>query len=252
VIVWNNGGGTQSTAILALIVQGELPVPDVAIISDTGREKSATWRYIDRVHRPALAALGLELTVARAEDLARYGLELEKGRRVLIPSYGTLNGRVGKGRAFCSGLWKREVIVKKLRSMGHKKYEQWLGISIDEADRAVPAKPRAWAQTRYPLISLGMSRDDCQSLIYKMGWPAAPKSSCYMCPNIGTNEWRRMQKDDPADFEKAVAMDAEMIAKHGLYLHRSLVPLSHLDLQAQLPLWGDDEVSCSTSGGCWT
>lgn len=251
-IVWSNGGGMQSTAILALIVQGRLPRPDVVIMSDTGREKTATWQYIHHVHRPALAKVGLELTVVSAAQDSRTSVALMRGKRLLIPAYGALRGRVGKGKAFCSGLWKREVIRRHLVSQGLTHYQQWLGISIDESDRAVPSKPRAWVQNRYPLLDLGLSRDDCTALVRRMGWPTAPKSSCWMCPNMGTNEWRHLQRNHPEDFARAVALDAQITAESGMYLHRSLVPLGNLALDAMLPMFADDEVNCSVGGGCWT
>lgn len=43
--VWSCGGGVQSVAIGALIVGGKLPMPDVAVIADTGRETGRTWAY---------------------------------------------------------------------------------------------------------------------------------------------------------------------------------------------------------------
>ena len=52
--VWSNGGGTQSAAIAALIIKGELPKPDLAVTSDTGREASETWRFHDEVLGPEL------------------------------------------------------------------------------------------------------------------------------------------------------------------------------------------------------
>ena len=52
--IWSYGGGTQSAAIAALIVSGKLPVPDVAVIADTGREVSSTWDYLRDVVQPAL------------------------------------------------------------------------------------------------------------------------------------------------------------------------------------------------------
>lgn len=53
-VIWNSGGGTQSAAIAALIVTGKLPKPDLAVIADTGRERSSTWDYLDRHIAPAL------------------------------------------------------------------------------------------------------------------------------------------------------------------------------------------------------
>ncbi len=43
--LWSSGGGVQSAAIAALIVQGRIAPPDLAIIVDTEREQSTTWDY---------------------------------------------------------------------------------------------------------------------------------------------------------------------------------------------------------------
>lgn len=55
--LWASGGGVQSAAIAALIVTGKIR-PDLAIIVDTEREQSTTWRYMDEVISPALQSVG--------------------------------------------------------------------------------------------------------------------------------------------------------------------------------------------------
>ena len=52
--LWSFGGGVQSAAIAALIVKGDLPCPDIAVIADTAFEKASTWAYLDDVIAPAL------------------------------------------------------------------------------------------------------------------------------------------------------------------------------------------------------
>jgi hypothetical protein len=44
--VFSSGGGTQSAAIAALIVQGRLPKPDFVVIADTDYECSSTWTRV--------------------------------------------------------------------------------------------------------------------------------------------------------------------------------------------------------------
>jgi len=98
VSVWSYGGGTQSVAIAALIIQGRLPKPDFAVISDTGMEKQSTWDYMDQVTNPALSAIGLEIIrVKRSEwETGRSkgdanGCFAAKGD-MMIPIYTTENG----------------------------------------------------------------------------------------------------------------------------------------------------------------
>lgn len=69
--VFSSGGGTQSTCIAALIVQGRLPKPDFMVIADTGRECSSTWEYMDAVIRPAMATVGVEVYRLMLEQWGR-------------------------------------------------------------------------------------------------------------------------------------------------------------------------------------
>jgi hypothetical protein len=62
---WSYGGGVQTAAIAALVIQGKLPVPDVTVIADTGRERTTTWEYLWDVVNPALMReVGIEVSIA--------------------------------------------------------------------------------------------------------------------------------------------------------------------------------------------
>lgn len=76
--VWSCGGGTQSGAIATLIKQGRLPKPDIAFMTNTGRERSSTWPFVEGFIRPALASVGVELQIVQAADFAR--LDVYRGR----------------------------------------------------------------------------------------------------------------------------------------------------------------------------
>lgn len=87
--VWSYGGGTQSVAIAALIIQGRLPKPDYAVIADTGMEKQSTWDYMDNVTNPALKSIGLAnpasvelLDVSESENRRMVGDQTEQTGRI--------------------------------------------------------------------------------------------------------------------------------------------------------------------------
>ena len=71
--IWSSGGGVQSAAIAALIVMGKLR-PDLAIIVDTEREQSTTWKYMDDVITPALATVNFKLTRVKKSEHATVDL----------------------------------------------------------------------------------------------------------------------------------------------------------------------------------
>src|SRR6187455_1201856 len=95
--IWFCGGGTQSCAIAALIIDGKLPKPDFSIIADTGREKRRTWEYLDAVLRPNLERVGVSIERVKAAEYGYGGTELwSKTGELLIPAYTTESGQKGK------------------------------------------------------------------------------------------------------------------------------------------------------------
>lgn len=224
--VWSCGGGTQSAAIAALIVDGRLPKPDLAMIVDTEREKAATWAYAHEVLIPRLAAVGVALQIVPKSDYATvdlYGLNGD----LLLPAY-TADG--GKMSGFCSNEWKRRVVQRWCRAQGVKACTVWIGFSTDERKR-VKAPREQWFHERYPLIELGLSRAQSIHVVTSAGWPTPPRSACYMCPHMTNAEWRDLRDTAPGDFAKAVRVD-EMIREEdgNAFVHRSGRPLALADL----------------------
>lgn len=206
--LWSSGGGVQSAAIAALIVRGSLPVPDLAVIVDTERESSAVWEYNDSVIIPALAAVGCVLHRVPKSDFATVDL-YGAGGKLLIPAFTNSSGSVGKLPTYCSTEWKSRVVRRYAESRLPKKtWSVWLGISVDEMRRCRQVEGK-W-QNRYPLIEQRMNRGDCIALVESMGWPAPPRSSCWMCPNRTNAEWLEMERSQPDDFAKAIALETEI------------------------------------------
>lgn len=146
----------------------------------------------------------------------------------------------------------------------HARIEQWIGYSTDEATRmktadqcrcghnrirrATAGKPylqihtpdgctrcactrrEPWQVSRWPLIELGISRDDCTSWLLDHGRPLPPRSSCWFCPNRSAKFWISLKRDQPELFAQAVALDEFLRHINGLrgraYLHQSGQPLA--------------------------
>ena len=245
--IWSYGGGKQSAAIAALIIRGDLPRPDAIVMSDTERERSSTYRYLDEVINPALAAIDLSVTVIRKSEYATVDLYSKNGD-VLIPAYSTLTKEVTKLPTYCSNEWKRRVVMRWMAANGYRPAEMWLGISTDEAHR-MKDSDTGWLTHRYPLIDLLMSREDCKRIVAEMGWPEAPKSTCWMCPHLSDDTWREMRRDDPQDFEKAIHLERGIHERDNqIFLHRSGKPLDAVEFDGTLPGLYD---GCD-SGMCWT
>lgn len=240
---WSNGGGTQSTAIAALIVRGRLPKPDIAVMVNTERENGNTFPYFHQYVRPALADVGVEVCIVNKSEFATVDLTSKNGKHLLIPAFTTQSGKIGKLSNFCSGEWKRDVIARWLREQGVKQCDQWIGFSLDEM-RRVKEDRRQWARSLYPLIELRMNRAACVRVVKEMGWPDPPRSSCWMCPNKLREEWIEMKRDRPEDFVKAVEFDREIRKTDPhVWLHESGIPLDEVEFD----LW---ESSLMSEPGC--
>lgn len=228
--LWASGGGVQSAAIAALIVQGHLR-PDLAVIVDTEREQSTTWTYMDEVITPALATVGVTLNRVRKSAFEHRDLYGGKDAdTLLIPAFTNQAGEIGKLPGYCSSYWKREVVKRWANTQGVKAVDQWLGISVDEMRRVQAQKTGKW-NTRYPLIERGLNRSECVALVLAMGWPLPPRSSCWMCPNHTQEEWRDIRDNKPEDWRRAVLFDKYIrIHDAHAFVHSDCVPLDEASL----------------------
>lgn len=227
--IWSCGGGVQSTAIAALIVRGQLPAPDLAVIADTERELSTTWTYLNKYTAPSLEKVGVFIQRVKKSKYATVDLYGgADGKSLLIPAFTTQGNDIGKLPGFCSNEWKLRVIQRWSSSV-HKidAATLWMGISTDEQRRA--SNPSGKWEKRYPLIELNISRADCFSIVASMGWPEPPRSSCWMCPNHREDEWAWQEKEASDDHQKAIQFDDEIRKTDpNAWLHSSAIPLGEI------------------------
>jgi len=219
--IWSSGGGVQSTAIAVLILQGVLPRPDYAVIADTGRETRETWQYLQTVVNPALLAMNLQVEIITQTVPPPI---FNGNGTILMPVFVTGEAKFPN---YCSSYWKRERVKKWAIEKGILPAVNWLGISADEIERVRTPRAANWL-LHYPLVfDARRTRGDCVRLIEEFGWPPAPKSSCWCCPNKSNAQWRHTRDNFPDEWQKAIQLDAEMReTKEDAYLHASLMPLS--------------------------
>jgi hypothetical protein len=256
--VFSSGGGTQSSAIAALIVQGRLPKPDITAIVDTGRERGTTWTYIDDVVSPALKAVGVEIHRVKYTD---WGTKPEHGNNwlshngntVLLPGFTDQSGGVGKLSGFCSDKWKKNVRDKWLShtfGITRSKFRVWIGFSLNETRRALGMMSGdEWKDglIRFPLIhDVPLRRHQAINECLKLGWPEPPRSTCYMCPNQLDDEWNAAT---PEELRLAAELERQIQAVDPFFwLHKSCTPIDQVDFTKEPDLF---ERACN-SGGCFT
>lgn len=260
------GAGVQSTTMALMAAHNELtPMPDCAIFADTGWEPKAVYEHLKWLMAPNvlpfpvyIASTGRNLR----DDILRASNK-KKGCFVSMPFY-TANG-AGIGRRQCTREFKIDPIAKMQRGlMGYLPRqripvgacETWIGISLDEAIRAKPAR-NSWQINRWPLIEKSMHRRDCLAWLKAHDYPQPPKSSCVGCPYHGNDIWRQMRDKSPDEWSDAVAVDRALRERGPMkgmrveqFMHRDCVPLDQADLRTDAELGQLDMFNNECEGMC--
>lgn len=228
-----------------MAARGELAA-DLAVFSDTGHEPAGVYDHLAWLERETAGRL--EIVRVQLIDLRDAALNSSFNP---IPLY-TAGG--GLGRRQCTWQAKLRPMRSELRRRGYgprRPVSCLLGITTNEAERMKPSG-KLWIENAWPLIELGMSREDCKRWLADHGYPQAPRSACVFCPYRSNAEWRDMRDHDPDSFAQAVDFDlaVRQIRGRGEFVHRSRLPLTEaLERDdAQLGLLAGDECT----GGCFT
>lgn len=223
------GWGIQSFTLAAMAAVGEIAA-DVAIHADTTWEKPATYEFSQK-WSAWLQDRGLPVVVVGDPDQAQKVITPATD----IPAF-TLSEKEGQLRRQCTQRWKIEPIRRWLRDeldrRGWKKTPGVVvsiqGISLDEW-RRVRDSDVAWILNEYPLISLKMSRADCEGWLRRAGLDVPPKSACVFCPFQSAESWRSLKNDGGDGWQTAVQVDLairDQRPPYQLFLHRRRVPLA--------------------------
>lgn len=232
------GGGVQSTAMLVLAGTGRLDI-DAALFANVGEdsEHPATLRYVRDVAIPWATTHGVPLHVldrvkrdGTTETL--WGRLTRPGSRSLPIPVRMSNG--APGTRSCTADFKIRVVGKWLKAHGATPSTPAtvnIGISVDEIHRANTRRVEPHEQIAYPLLDLGLRRDDCARLIREAGLPVPPKSSCWFCPFHRPSVWATMRAEDPDLFDRSCQLEdllnerRDALGKDPVYLTRYGRPL---------------------------
>lgn len=253
------GAGVQSTAVLLMSIHGDLPPLDFAVFSDTGSEPASVYRHLEWLEAEATSA-GVEIIRAGREESLEESLR-STGHQSAIPAFvdkGT--GSRGMLLRYCTVDFKVSPKTRAIRErigvgpkgrVGRHHVRQWFGISYDEIERMHTADV-AYMSHVYPLVDRKMTREDCFTWMADHGYPEPPRSACYFCPYHSDEEWRRLRDEEPAEWERAIALDAHLRedALHGVkgrvFLHDSLLPLAEAPLTRIKQPTRDCGADCAT------
>lgn len=262
------GGGVQSTALLVLAAQGRIDYRTF-LFANVGEdsESPATLRYVREVAVPFAAAHGLALH--ELHRTRRDGTRETLYRRLTRPGSRSLPipvrmPRTGApGNRSCTADFKIAPIGRWLRAHGATRQDPAtvaIGFSTDELHRCGRKVAQPYERPAYPLIDLRLSRSACLTLIGRAGLPLPEKSACWFCPFHRPVHWAELRRDDPALFDRAVALERTLngrrawLGRHPVYLSRFGRPLDEAIPAAQPSLFAsvvDGPESCD-DGHCWT
>lgn len=254
--VVSHGGGVQTSGLLLMAARGDIgPMPDMAIMADTGDEPKQVWEYLEYIRPRVPFPIHVVQRGDILEHIRRSKDENDTGQRVTLPYYLADGGQMMRT---CTAELKIEAVTAKLREiMGLSKgqrvpkdvlVEVWIGISMDEKHRAggFPAKP--WQEVRYPLLEMDLTRGGVEKWLAERQYQLPPRSRCIICPYRSDESWRAL---NPEEFEHACQVD-DLLRADGkppkgmeslAYLHRARKPLRDVDLTAPsigLPFADDD------------
>jgi hypothetical protein len=235
------GAGVQSSTVAIMAARGDLgAMPDCAIFADTGAEPQGVYDYLDYL----VGILPFPVHIVSSGNLRTQLVTPGQKTNGRPPMFiRNRDGSIGMTRRQCTGDFKIDPIMKKVRELiglqrgqhGPKSpvVEQWIGISTDEIVRVKRARLR-FVHNRHPLIEARMSRQACLGYLTERQYRLPPKSACTFCPFHSDTMWRDMKENDPASFEDACIVDQALRDNQTVgigipYLHRSCRPLREID-----------------------
>lgn len=261
-----------------MILRGDLERPKnfVVINADPGMENSETYAYCRSV-KTRFAEQGIPYIETR-QDLLNGLLTIKAAgaTRFDLPPFWTKNRTTGKkGRLLqkCTHWAKIAPMDRALRKwmhetlgisgvsrrLGERVVCKWIGFSADEYMRIKETRQK-YAYFDYPLIHLGMKKQDIAQYYVDRGLKLPARSVCNACFANDVDYFKRMHAERPDEFwQQAVAVDEAIRdlrcvgVEDECFVSSTLVPLRVLAERGFVLTgeeWEDREERCH-SGHCF-
>jgi len=233
------GGGQDSTAILLMLIHDKAfrekyaPGKLIVVMADTRNEHHDTnihvdkcWDLCDKHDIPFYMVKPLEF--ASGDWKEGYVSFLEKGDRIgskCFPKTCTDNLKIKPIYKFLERYvhlyykTKKEGRKESIKEFASKygKIDVLIGIARGEEKRASTNEesPHKWMRDSinkvYPLLELGMDRQDCQNYISGTGSIIPPPSNCILCPFMSHQELLYLARYKKEWYLKWVQLEANKI-----------------------------------------
>jgi len=247
--VFSFGGGVQSSAIYLMLINEPRKlynamneVPGKIFFTDTGAELQSTYKCLE--YMQGLRSPLFHIELVSNGNILKSNFKDTSNSKAPYPFFikNGQTGKVGMAQRMCTHEYKIKAVQKatkdafKLNRIRLQKgiVSMWLGISMDEIHRMKDNRDH-WRTNRYPLIEMGMTRQDCIEYCAMYNW-LPTKSRCYFCPYQSNASWNELKQNSPKEFELACKED-ELIRNRFLtdgsksYLHKSCIPLKEINFK---------------------
>jgi len=237
------GGGTQSTAMILMALNGEFEyMPDFGVWADTGAEPQYIYDYVYYFIDYVKEKYDFDIfTTIHKEGLEKHILTKPKKSRKgnfytsSVPPFYTLsaNGKKGMLMRQCTSDYKINPLKKLINSKLERgePYRKWIGISFDERSR-MRISPEKKVTNYYPLVDKYIRRNDSIKYVIEQGLKPPQRSSCYFCPFHRDEYWQWLKDYHIDEFNKACWFEKEtqdiMETQDMVYLHSSCKPLGEV------------------------
>lgn len=237
-------------------------MPDRVVFADTQNEPEFVYQVLEEDIK-ACEQVGVPFDVVSLGNLGTMSSSGGTYVPAFVVSEDSESGRKKRGimRRQCTQAFKQRPIRRHLRSVGYEKangkqpVSLWLGISTDEMSR-MRGSGLQWLQHRFPLVEMGMSRQDCQNFLDVRKLLGA-KSACVFCPYRSKAGWVAIKQNEN-DWAQAVAYDEairDARPEYGqMFVHQSGLPLTEapivLPTASQPNLFASEPVFDECEGYC--
>ena len=130
----------------------------------------------------------------------------------------------------------------------------------EEIFRMKPARQR-YITNIYPLVHLGINREECHTIVEDANLPIPPRSACTFCPFQTWDRWVELADNHPREFEKAEEIE-KICTKRSLDAGRSETYLTPLMIPLREAVEvvrsgksledGSDPATMECAGNCFT
>lgn len=220
--------GKQSSALLWMVLRGEIPRPlhFIVLNADPGMEDKRSYPYVDMMEQKCKEASIPFIKVKR--NLYQELMDLKKSgkKRFDTPPFWTKNretGKIGRLIQTCTLAYKIVPMDQAMRKymeehlgiprnrkrLGNNVVCKWIGFSFDEQDR-IKQQKRKYIYHEYPLIDLGYDKKDVDLYFVDRLLPVPPRSVCNACFANDLAYLKEMYEQRQDDWAKAVEIDDEV------------------------------------------